>query len=242
MRPGAQQIGRVHRARSHIRTARGLTLIEILVVLLIVAGVMGMGVMMFGLVGQSQLKDEAMRLTSAIQYTYSQAALNNTPYRLVIDLETNEYYTEMGQGRVVVKEAVSDFQEGLLPEEARALEEERRAQRRDLFREQEDDPFGISRRVGYQRADEAVIKPRALKNDIRFESVLTSNFTRPVEQGKVAINFFPNGFQQQARIVLVDSREAKFTLITEPLTGRVRVYSGERDVDEGFGKEVKHGR
>ncbi len=220
-----------------------MTLIEILMVLMVVAGVMGAGLYMLGLVTQSQIKDEAMRMTSAIQYTYSQAALNNTPYRLVIDLENNEYYTEMSETPVVIRQAQQEYDEGMLPEEARQMEEERRSRRGNLFREEEDDPFGISKRVGYQRADEAVIEPRNLRNGIEFESVLTDNLDSPVTRGRAAINFYPNGFQQQAIIVIVDpSSEAKFTLVTEPLTGRVRLYSGEIDTPDDFGREDTHGR
>lgn len=221
----------------------GVTLVEILVVLVVVAGILGAGISMMGLLTQSHLKEETMRMTSAIQYTYSQAALNNTPYRLVIDLDNNQYYTEMSESRVVMREASQELDEGLLPEEVRQMEADRRSRRSDLFREEEDDPFGISRRVGYQRADDAVIEPRTLGNGIEFYSVHTANMARPVTRGRAAINFFPNGFQQQAIIILIEPEsEAKFTLITEPLTGRVRLYSGERSSPDDFGQERTHVR
>ena len=182
-------------------------------------------------------------MTSTIQYAYNQAALNNRPYRLVIDLETQEYYTEVSDRRVVVSAVQEDYGQGMLPEEARLMQEARRQRRNEFFREEEDDPFGMSRRVGFQRAEDAVISPRTLGNGIEFESVLTDNFRNPVREGRVAIHFFPNGFQQQARIVLVDpNTEGKFTLITEPLTGRVKIYSGEPEIPDSFRGGQRHGR
>ncbi len=232
------------RARAALYGARGMTLVEILLVLAILALAMGIGVyMMMGVLTRGYLRDEAMRMTSTIQFTYNQAGLNNTPYRLVIDLEEQSYHTEMTDSRVVIRQAAEEYDEGLLPEEARELEEQRRFQRSDFFREEEDDFFGVSRRVGYQRAEEAELRPRTLRSGIEFYSVRTSNQPRPVTRGRVAINFFPNGFQQQAMIVLWDREtEEKFTLVTEPLTGRVRIYSGEIDVPEDFGREARHGR
>lgn len=221
----------------------GLTLTEILIVLVIAAGLMTAGVSMLGVLTQSQLRKEAMRMTSTIQYAYNQAALNNRPYRLVIDLDNQEYYTEISDRRVVARTTDEEFEAGLLPEEAQLLEESRQRQRNEFFREEEDDPFGMSRRVGFQRAEDAVIAPRKLDEDVRFHSVLTDNFRNPVEQGKVAIHFFPSGFQQQARVVLVDvTNEARFTLITEPLTGRVRAIRGEEEIAEQFGEARRHGR
>lgn len=229
--------------KTSLHSPKGLTLTEILIVLAIVGGLLTAGLSMMGLMTQGQLKKEAMRMTSTIQYAYNQAALNNRPYRLVIDLDNQEYYTEISDRRVVVSTTEEDFEAGYLPEEARLMQESRRQRRNEFFREEEDDPFGMSQRVGFQRAEDAVISPRSLGNGIQFESVLTDNFTNPVREGKAAIHFFPNGFQQQARVVLVDPDSgAKFTLITEPLTGRVKVYSGEEEIPESFGRVQRHVR
>ncbi len=220
---------------------------ELMVVLAILAMLAGGGVYMVGLVTHGQLKDEAMRLSSAMRYTSNQAALNNRQYRLIIDFENNEYFTEVTDSDVVIdgtdEEAQQAFDDGLLPEEVRQMERERQAQRGGgLFDDKEADPFGLSRRTGFERAEDSVVKPRTLRHGIRFESVRTENRRRPIEDGRAAIHFFPNGLQQQAQIVLRDpSSEARFTLITEPLTGRIIAYSGLREVPDDFGEEEHDG-
>lgn len=212
----------------------------------ILAMLAGGGIYMVGLVTHSQLKDEAMRFSSAVKYTSNQAALNNRQYRLIIDFESNEYYTEVTDSDVVIDGSDDDAQQayddGLLPEEARQLELDRKAERGGLFREEEDDPFGLSKRTGFSRAEDAVLEARELRNGIVFESVRTENRRQPIRDGRAAIHFFPSGLQQQAKVVLRDpSSDALFTLITEPLTGRIIAYSGLHEVGEDFGEEEYDG-
>ncbi len=228
-----------------VSRARGMTLIELLMVIVIVAGLAGGGVLMIGLLTQGNLKSEARSLATAMQYTYDQAALNNRNYRLVINLDDNSYHTELSDSEVVIDdssdEAVEAFDDGMLPEELRQQEAERSSGTDSLFRDEEHDPFGMSRRQGYKRAEDAILEAHTLRDGITFQSVRTETRPRPATSGRVAINFFSSGLQQEAIIILQDSAGAKFTLISEPLTGRVRVYSGEREDPDDFGPEEYDG-
>lgn len=220
---------------------RGMTLIEILVVLFIVSGLVGGSLYVAAVLTHASLKEEAMRFVSTAQYTYDQAALNSRQYRLVIDLDTNEYYTEVTEAELMMdqdsEQVEAAYDDGLLPEEARDPTGGS-GDDNDLFREEGHDPFGVSRRTGYQSAEDRLVEPRSLDEGIEFERVLTETNTRPVQEGQAAIHFFPNGMQQQAYVVLRDtSSDARFTLITEPLTGRIHVHSGEEAVPDDFGEE-----
>ena len=226
---------------------RGFTAVELLVVIAIMAIMAGGGVYLMGMLTHGQLKDEAMHMATTIRYTSDVAGLNNRQYRMIIDLENNEYHTEVTEDDVILKAAFDDLDsryddEGMLPEEVRELEERRAGQRSEMYREEEDDPFGISRRTGFQRPEDSQLEPRELHQDIIIESVRVENRTRPITQGKVAIYFFPNGLQQQAKIVLRDTTsEMRYTLVTEPLTGRVHVYSGKKEMGDDFGGEEHDG-
>lgn len=217
------------------RRPQGITIVELLVVMAIVSGIMGISVYAMGMVGSADLREDANRVASAIKYSYSVAAINNTQYRLVLDLDTGEYYTEVAQEPIVEQSAPTEATDDFLTEEAQRLAE-RVEEKRDLFDDADANPFGMNRKITYQRVQDGVLKNTHLQDGVRFERVLTMH--RPeeaYEDGQVSITFFPNGFQEQAMIVMKDERGAAFTLLTEPLTGRVRTYSDEIDVPSNFG-------
>ena len=242
MTPDRPQIPGIH----PLVDARGMTLIEIMIVLLILAMLAAGSIYTMSVLTHGQIKDEARRFTSAAQYTYNQAALTNRPYRLVIDLDEHTYHTEVSDSAVVIDESSDEareaYDEGLLPEEARMLEEQRRAERRGMFSEQDHDPFGISRRASFQQAEDRVLDARTLRHGIEFEFVRTEAHRREIRNGRAVVYFYPNGMQQQAVIVMHEpSSGARMTLITEPLTGRIRTYSGDYEVPDDFGEESYDG-
>lgn len=207
---------------------RGFTLIEVLVVLTIVAGLMGAAVYGLGMVTASDLRDQAMRLTAVMKDTWSRAATEQVNYRLVLDLDANSYWVEVSDADVVTR---LELQEKFDADNKRArLEEERQrdANRRnaaasDLF--VDSDPFGISRATRFEPADSEAIDHKNFRDGIRLHQVLTTAQDTPITQGQVAVSFFPDGFQEPIIIVLKDERGSYYSLVNEPLTGRVKIYS-----------------
>ena len=226
---------RAHRA--------GFSLVEVLVVLAIIAGLVGGSVYGIGMLSAGDLKSNALRLTSSIKYMYSQAAVHNTQYRLVFDLDTGTYeaqvvaqaFVEEGPQDEEAAEARRARDEEFLTEEALALGEEK-AREKELFDDREDNPFGFNRSVSARRIQDSVISPGVLDKGVRFERIIVPNLPE-AEDGKVALNFFPNGYQEPIIIILSDKGgENKFSLVTEPLTGRVKLYSKEVEVPKDFGQ------
>jgi len=215
---------------------RGFTLIELLVVMAIVAGIAGMGAYMVGMLDQGALKSEALKITSSIKYSFSQAAVNNSRYRIVFDLDTGSYSAEVVESANVEQPTAvpGGDEDEFLTEEAQALAEQ--AERDDdLFDEDEDNPFGINRRVSYQRVQDGVIDPGQLEDGLRFTRIVVGQ-SIDVTSGKASINFFPNGFQEPAIIYMADAQGRMFSIQTEPLTGRVFLFSDEIDVPRDFGQ------
>lgn len=212
----------------------GFSEVELLVVLAIVAGLLGLGANMVGLIGRGGPKQEAMKLTAAARYMYQQAAVNNSHYRLVLELETGAYYGEVVTYANVDKGAVSEGQdESLLTEEALALQKKEQA-KRSLFSEEEDNPFGVNRRVSAKRVEGGVIRGGQLAAGVRFMRVIVGS-EDAIEEGVAAINFYPNGFQDPAIVMLSDEDgEQVFSLRTEPMTGRIILQSGQMEVPDGF--------
>lgn len=215
---------------------QGITVIELMVVMTIIATLMGLGAYSIGMVGGSNIRADVMRLTSVIKYTYSNAGINNTRYRLVMQVGTNKYWTEVTDDPVVASESSASEDEEFLTEEAQALADEREEET-DLFADDEENPFGMRRKVSYERVRDIVIKETSLSQGVRIDKVYSPRFPdEPIVEGKAAVSFFPNGFQEQVMIVVKDDAGAAYTLITEPMTGRVKLFSEEIDVPDDFGE------
>lgn len=211
---------------------------ELLVTLTIVAGLTGAAIIGVSSVTAGDLRDEAMRMTSVMKYTWTQAAINNTQYRLVLDLDADEYAVQVTDSPVAPPVIDEGGDEGLLPEEAMALENEQSAEAADPFRDGSSDPFGIYRPPSYETVQNAVFDGRTLKEGVDFDQVWTAGRDQPIRSGKVAVGFFPDGFQQQVIIVLRDERDNYYSVVNEPLTGRVKIYSDIIEPDSAFGEAV----
>jgi general secretion pathway protein H len=79
-------------------------------------------------------------------------------------------------------------------------------------------------------------EPVALPEGVRVVSVRTADDIKPITQGEASIYFFPQGRTQLAHIQLEEISKAKdaepnrFTIIVQPLTGRVEIEDGHIDL------------
>lgn len=224
-----------HRALRNRSTA-GFTIMELLVVMAIIAGLTGAAIYGISAITATDLRNEAMRMTSVMKYTWTQAAINNTQYRMVLDLDTNEYSVQVTDSPVAPPAPEQQGEEGLLPEEAMELENKQNVEASDPFRDGSSDPFGIYNAPTYERVQNAVFQGRTLKENLKFHQVWTVGNETPIRKGKVAVGFFPDGFQQQVIIVLTDGQDNYYSIANEPLTGRVKIYSKLIEPDDAFGQ------
>lgn len=212
-----------------------MTVVELLVVMAIAAGIMGLGVYGLSSVSNSDLRDDAMRVTAAIKYTYSNAALNNAEYRLVFNMDSGEYHSEIAKGPIVQPQSTSaEDADDFLTEEAQRLAE-KVEEESSLFDEKDGNALGVNRQISYERLEDGVLKTTKLSEGTKFKRIVTPASEDAFEEGEVQMSFFPNGFQEQVMIVIQNEAGQAFTLVTEPLTGRVLTYSKEIDVPEDFG-------
>lgn len=221
----------MRRPRSNV----GITIVELMVVMGIITAIMGIGAYSIGAISSSDLRSESMRVAAVMRYTYSNAALNNSRYRLVFDMETGEYYTEVTDEALIEAESTEEQDDEFLSDEARELGD-KWDKESDLFDDDEADPFGLNRKVSYRRVNDVVIEKTQLKEGIRFVEVYTTQREEPYTTGKAAMSFFPNGFQDQVMVVLEDSTESRIALLTEPMTGRVLLLTEDTELPDDFGE------
>ncbi|MFP4599040.1 MAG: Tfp pilus assembly protein FimT/FimU [Persicimonas sp.] len=214
---------------SSLTRPRGMTIIELMMVMAIAAGLMAMSVYTVGALSASDLRDEAMRMTSSMKYTWTRAAVNGAQYRMVIDLDEGSYHTEVTDAPVVREMPNLGSDEGVLPEEVAEKERRKSASSSNLFDDGESDPFGIHQAPTYEQVEDGAIEPHTFKEGVSIEEVHVAYQDRPITSGKVAVNFFPDGFQQPVIIVLTGGEDDFYSLVNEPLTGRIRLTSERLD-------------
>lgn len=79
-------------------------------------------------------------------------------------------------------------------------------------------------------------EPVALPEGVRVVSVRTADDVKPITKGEASVYFFPQGRTQLAHIQVEEIRKAKdaepnrFTIIVQPLTGRVEIEEGHIDL------------
>lgn len=90
----------------------GMTLVEIMVVLVII-GLMFSGVVLgIGSLEKERLRSSVMDVASAFRYAYTQSAITGKGYRIVLDLDNNLFYLEEAEpGRVLISEEEDDLEE-----------------------------------------------------------------------------------------------------------------------------------
>ena len=210
-----------------------MTLIEMLIVLLIAATLMGLATVSVRNITNADLNGAALRLANTITFIYGRAAINGMRYQLVLDLDENRYSAECSEAEVALPdELISASFVGDESEERHRYEDD----------DEEADPFGLNLDQLFDDCSEPLIPVRTLRDGVVFDSVMTSHQTEPFEEGQTTIAFFPNGFVEQSIIWLKEADgDAAITLLDNPMNGRVRIESGHVEMSEDF-HEVEEDR
>jgi general secretion pathway protein H len=240
--------------RARRAAKRGLTLIEIIVVISIVAIVMGVAVAGSNQLPSSRLRRSATMLASAIKVAFTRATATSRNLRLVMDIDSSKIWLEEGDRPMLVQskdttstggaEAVTAAERAAREEGAKLFKgppvprpsfhaistygfgetEERRA---DKPRKVDDD--GTEAPVSDEAKD---AKP--LQRGITFRQVQMAHDDAPRTTGRAYLYFWPGGMTERAsiqvRIGESDEDYQTLTLIVSPLTGKVTVKAGSVDL------------
>jgi general secretion pathway protein H len=182
---------------------KGFTLIEVMIVIAIIAGLIAVGAPRL-LKKDANMKTTARQLTVLVKEIRNHAKLFNSTYRLVIRMDEGQesYWVEKGNGPQ------------LLDPEKIAKEIEKKNKKE---KPEEDAPpplFQIDKSLSKKEKD----LPKAL----HFAQVETTNLSAPITSGIAYIHFFPQGIMEAAAIQLTDKKNT-WTLVFNPLTGQADI-------------------
>ncbi len=199
----------------------GLTLIEFVVVIAVMAFVMGVSIMSLNNVTSSDMRSAATQVSSALKYLYNYSALTSKYCRFGIRLQENLYSVECSDTPFYLKKTkltvVGD-------EVKKEDEDEKEVKKSSLF---EDPSQGILKE---QKAEFAELKSRfvrskSLPGNIYFDSMIASHITDRIFKGNEFVYFFPGGLTENAYIYLSDQKQNIYTVRLYSLSGRVEVFN-----------------
>ena len=241
--------------KTHAKRSReGMTLIEIMVAVIIVAFVSTGVTYGLGLMMRTSLRSACMKLLAASRFAYTRSVTQGVTVRVVVDLDEARVAIEEAHGRVALARAsdptsaaiahgradgagASDDRTGIDPWAAAQAA----LQRTQL------PSFGSSPFRPIANDDGEPVErytPHPLGGGIRVIKLLVPHEPEAREHGSGAIYFFPGGRTEHAIVQLTDGRNDVYTVELHPLTGRGTVHTEaweprEPEDDTGDRSEVE---
>ena len=255
---------RLSGARARARQ-RGMTLIEILIVLLIIGLIMWSVTMSMGAASQAEVVRSTNQLASTIRFAYDRARFTGYYYRIHVDFEQRTFQLQKAEEAMYLPS--TDLNGELLIRDEDEIEDERERDQRAaesyyasvaaaVYSGGEDDPFDpyavAKKEVPRQRpplfeafeADQTLGdlgQPITFPDGVEVLSVQTDADPEPITEGEASLYFFPRGQTQLAAIQLkgrpklgdrlLGEEDIEYTILVQPLTGKVKVESGIIDLE-----------
>lgn len=208
---GAGLIKTSHRTTNNLKSTKGMTLIEIVIVVAIIAFVATLAIPRLSN-RKSQMQATIRKMGVMVREIKNSAKLNRSTYRLVIEIPDSEaldpaptrYWVEKTPGNVLISE----------DDEAAELEELRKD-----AEDREPSKFQIDQRITKE--------PEELVDGLNIPMVEIANRDDAITDGRAYIYFFPEGYVNQAVIHIKGGESLHWTMALAPVTGKVDVFNKE---------------
>jgi general secretion pathway protein H len=207
------------------RRSRGMTLVEVLVVVVIVALVSGSMIAGSGQLGSARLKRASAMLVAAVRAAFTRSTAVSKSVRLALDLDHHTVSLEEADQPMLVQRSDESLGADPVSEaEKHAYEEGQRVLAGLVIPRPK---FRPAKAAGFEREGEG--KGRALGRGIVFKQVQTAHDDTPKTDGVAYLHFWPGGQTERATIQIKAEKgddESGLTLLVSPLTGKVSVMTG----------------
>lgn len=222
LRVGAARAEGLRRRARVRRDARGVTLVEVLVVLFILVLILGGMLYGVGAIHRSRLKSSASRVAAAMRAGYARAASTGKRLRLVIDFDTNTLWLEESSSPMLIDTKDILGTGGADPAtevEKAALAEANRIN------------AGVQiSRPGFSRIAKAIGEDTSkLQPGIVFYAVDAAHEAKPQTKGHAYVYFFGSEAERasvQLKIATSDDEKDIFSVVIAPLTGKPTIAEG----------------
>lgn len=199
---------------------QGLTLIELMVAITIIAVMFMVAASGLRQLFDVNLKKSASEMAAMLRYLSAKAVTENLYLRVVYDLDNKEYWVEESHERFLIvkenpKEKVSKKDQAAKKDEDKDKDKE--SSKESDGTEEEKPAFNVSQSV--------LLKKRHLPGEVRFKDVYADYLGHKEETGQVHTYFFPDGNSTGTIVHLQEgeNEEDVFSVELTPVSGRVRI-------------------
>ena len=221
---GCLQAGRA----CHVRQ-RGLTLVEVLITLALIALLAGAIVLGPGMLTSSRQRAAATLILSGVRVGMTRANVTGYPVRMVFDLEQDRVRLEQSASRSVLRAAPDEAAKRTATAIAEEAEARAEAERVTSGAQKGPPQFNPVEEFGFDGDDPKA--GRALGSGVFFGSVQTERDEAPVTEGSAYLYFWPRGGTERAAIHINRGKEdSGLTVMVSALTGRARIEKGKVDL------------
>ncbi|HEY2404480.1 MAG TPA: prepilin-type N-terminal cleavage/methylation domain-containing protein [Polyangiaceae bacterium] len=220
---------------------RGLTLIEVLIVVVLIALLSGTILFGPGMLEASRMRAAETLIVSSVRQGLTVANSSGRPTRLAFDFDKESITLEQANTSVVVRGKSKDAVDGIEPADER--EKKARAES-DRILEGPHPPKPNFHAIAGLGTATGAGQARELGKGVEFISVQTDHDEDPRTSGRAYLYFFPGGATERASIQLKrQGDEGGVTVAVSALTGRAKILSGRVDLkplrdDEDSGEQT----
>ena len=212
---------------------RGLTLIEIIIVMTIVALFVGVAVAGSNQLPSARLRRSATMISSAIKVAYTRATATSRDLRLVMDLDQRKIWLEESDSPMLAQAKDKSASGGADPMDAAeraAIAEQARIMAGPPIPKPRFHPIEV-----YGFGDvEGGKGGKPLQRGIVLRSVQTTHDDQPRKTGRAYLYFWPGGRTERASIQVQIGQEEDddrtLTVLVSPLTGKVAIKGGAAEL------------
>lgn len=224
--------GRQPRSSQHNFGREGMTLIEIMVVIVLITLVMGGVSLGVGALDRTHMKQSTVKIAAACKFAYQRAINESSTVRLYFNLDAGTFSIEEAHGRVTLMKGASGAKETIEEGTAGSVDPWAAAQKR--LEKTFTPSLGASPFTAISSRHANI----ALGRGIRIKKVIVPHEPEPIESKDAAIYFFPQGTAEHALVVLQDSRGV-FSIEVDPTSGRATVNDREVEIHTLDADEVR---
>lgn len=213
--------------------SRGLTLIEIMVVLVIIAVVAGVAIAGSMQLPSARLRRSATMIASAIKVGYTRATATSRDLRLVMDIDQSKIWLEESDAPMLAKSKDKNASAGADP--VTQTEQAVQAESATIMKGPPipKPRFHPIEAFGFGDVESGK-GGKPLQRGIKFRSVQTPHDDAARTKGRAYLYFWPGGRTESASIqVRIGESEEDgqtLTLLVAPLTGKITIKGGPAEL------------